>query len=100
MTAQAGHWERAICVAPAVNHEFWAELCREYVETLSATANLDESAPLLVATGQSGRLVDAYIKRSELDFAFVLAKADADGLLPTTTTTTTATVPGVADASN
>jgi len=98
MTAQAGHWERAICAAPAVSHEFWADLCGEYIETLSATANLDESAPLLVATGQSGRLVDAYIKRSELDFAFVLAKADADGLLPTTTPT--AIVPGVADALN
>jgi len=97
MTAQAGHWEKAICVAPAVSHEFWAELCGEYVETLSATANLDDSAPLLVATGQSGKLVDAYIKRSELDIAFVLAKADADGLLPATTNTAAT---GVANASN
>jgi len=81
-TMQAGHPERAICIAPAVSHQFWLELCGEYVETLSASADIDEVAPLWVATGQAARLTDEYIGRSELDSAFVVAKADCDQLLP------------------
>merc|ERR1712048_970517 len=81
-TALAGHWERAICIAPAVSHQFWAELTGEYIDTLSATTDLEEVAPFWVATGKASMLVDMYIERSELDNAFVVAKANSDGLLP------------------
>jgi hypothetical protein len=81
-TAQAGHWERAICVAPGVSRQYWQELCAEYIESLSAQADLQEVAPFLVISGQQSRLTDALIERGELDNAFVVAKADTDGLLP------------------
>lgn len=81
-TAQAGHWERAICIAPAVSHQFWQELCAEYMETMSASGNVEEIAPFLVGIGKSSSLVDAYIDRSDLDNAFVVAKANCDGLMP------------------
>lgn len=82
LTAQAGQWERAICIAPAVSQEFWQELCNEYVDSISASTDLEEVAPYWLAAGHSSMLVDAYIERNELDNAFVLAKAEADGLLP------------------
>mmetsp|Transcript_83429 Transcript_83429/g.131776 ORF Transcript_83429/g.131776 Transcript_83429/m.131776 type:complete len:1252 (+) Transcript_83429:88-3843(+) len=81
-TAQAGQWERAICVAPAVSRQFWQELCAEYIETLAATTDLDEVAPFMVVSGQQARLTDALIERGDLDNAFVVAKADYDNLLP------------------
>jgi len=81
-TAQAGHWERAICIAPAVSQKFWADLCNEYIETLSATTDIEECAPFWIATGKADLLIDACIERSELDKAFVIAKTEADGLLP------------------
>lgn len=81
--AQAGHWERAICIAPAVSRQFWQELCAEYVETLSASTDIDEVAPFWVASGQNTRLADTLVDRGELDSAFVVTKADCDGLLPT-----------------
>lgn len=81
-TAQAGHWERAICVAPAVSVLFWQELCTEYIESLSATTDVEEAAPFWAAIGKSGKLVDSYIERGELDNAFVVAKAASDGLFP------------------
>lgn len=81
--AQAGHWERAICIAPAVSLKFWQELSSEYVETLSAEADIQEAAPFLLSTGRSSALVDAFIGRGDLDHAFVVAKAECDQLLPT-----------------
>jgi len=81
-TAQAGQWERAICIAPAVSQEFWSELCSEYMDTLSATTDLEEAAPFWVATGRSSRLVDTCIERGELDNAFVVATAESAGLMP------------------
>jgi len=81
-TAQAGQWERAICVAPAVSRQFWQELSAEYIDTLSATADLDEVAPFLVVSGQAEKLTSLLIDRGELDNAFVVAKADHDGVLP------------------
>merc|ERR1719506_904064 len=81
-TAQAGHWERAICVAPAVSRQFWQELCAEYIDSLSATADIEEVAPFLVVSGQASKLSSLFIDRGELDNAFVVAKADCDGLLP------------------
>lgn len=81
-TAQAGHWERAICIAPAVSHKFWQELCAEYVDTLSAASDIEEAAPFLISAGRSSKLVDHYIERSELDNAFVVAKANCDRLFP------------------
>eukprot|EP00405_Crypthecodinium_cohnii_P056845 CAMPEP_0206620410 /NCGR_PEP_ID=MMETSP0325_2-20121206/61586_1 /ASSEMBLY_ACC=CAM_ASM_000347 /TAXON_ID=2866 /ORGANISM="Crypthecodinium cohnii, Strain Seligo" /LENGTH=1243 /DNA_ID=CAMNT_0054143323 /DNA_START=54 /DNA_END=3781 /DNA_ORIENTATION=- len=81
-TAQAGHWERAICIAPAVSQKFWADMCNEYIATLSASADIEECAPFWIASGQASRLVDACVERSELDKAFVVAKAEADSLLP------------------
>lgn len=92
-TAQAGQWERAICIAPAVSQEFWQQLCGEYIDTLSATTDLEEAAPFWVATGRSSRLVDSYIERSELDNAFVVAKAECDGLLPGASPAAPATAP-------
>jgi len=82
LVAQAGQWERAICIAPAVSKEFWLELCNEYTESLSANTALEEAAPFWVATGRSAKLVDEYIERNELDSAFVVAKADCDMLMP------------------
>lgn len=82
LVAQAGQWERAICIAPAVSHQFWAELCAEYTESLGTTTDMDESAPFWVATGRASTLIDAHIERNELDSAFVVAKASSDGLLP------------------
>lgn len=93
-TAQAGHWERAICIAPAVSQKFWADLCNEYIETLSATADLEDCAPFWIATGKGGKLVGASIERSELDKAFVLSKAEADGLLPSPPDKPTNAAPG------
>lgn len=81
-TAQAGHWERAICIAPAVSHQFWQDLCAEYMDTMSVSGNVEEIAPFLVGIGKSLSLVDAYIDRSDLDNAFVVAKANCDGLMP------------------
>ncbi|CAE8691094.1 unnamed protein product [Polarella glacialis] len=57
LTAQAGHWERAICIAPAVSHQFWQELCAEYMDTLSAATDTEEVAPFLVGIGRASRLV-------------------------------------------
>lgn len=80
--AQAGNWEKAICIAPAVSHQFWVEMCNEYIETLSASTEIDEAAPFWIATGKATRLIEACVERSDLDTAFVVAKADCDGLLP------------------
>lgn len=80
--AQAGQWERAICIAPAVSHQFWVQMCNEYIETLSASSDKDEASPFLVATGKSSTYIHACVERSDLDSAFVVAKAEADGLLP------------------
>merc|ERR1712241_15979 len=71
-TAQAGHWERAICIAPAVSRQFWSELCNEYIETLSASTNLEDAAPFWIAVGKSDRLINACIERGDLDNAFVV----------------------------
>mmetsp|Transcript_59784 Transcript_59784/g.142296 ORF Transcript_59784/g.142296 Transcript_59784/m.142296 type:complete len:1248 (+) Transcript_59784:94-3837(+) len=78
---QAGQWERAICIAPAVSQQFWQELCQEYMESLSATADIEEAAPFMVASGNSAKLIDSFIARNEMENAFVVAKADHDGLL-------------------
>mmetsp|Transcript_65286 Transcript_65286/g.142183 ORF Transcript_65286/g.142183 Transcript_65286/m.142183 type:complete len:1244 (-) Transcript_65286:65-3796(-) len=83
LTAQAGQWERAICIAPAVSHQFWLDLTKEYVDSLSATNDIDEVAPFWVASGSSDRLVNACIEGNDLDSAFVVAKAVNDGLFPT-----------------
>jgi len=80
--AQAGHWERAICIAPAVSLKFWQELSSEYVDTLSAETDIQEAAPFLLSTGRASSLVDAFIRRGDLDHAFVVAKAECDQLLP------------------
>jgi len=80
---QAGHWERAICIAPAVSRQFWQELCAEYVETLSASTDVDEVAPFWIVSGQANRLANNLVERGDLDSAFVVTKADCDGLLPT-----------------
>eukprot|EP00928_Gymnodinium_smaydae_P088571 TRINITY_DN72641_c0_g1_i1.p1 TRINITY_DN72641_c0_g1~~TRINITY_DN72641_c0_g1_i1.p1 ORF type:complete len:1241 (+),score=282.97 TRINITY_DN72641_c0_g1_i1:37-3759(+) len=80
--AQAGYWEKAICIAPAVSHQFWSEMCSEYLESLSASTDIEEAAPFWVATGQAPRLVDTLVDRNDLDSAFVVAKADCDGLMP------------------
>ncbi|CAE8613930.1 unnamed protein product [Polarella glacialis] len=93
LTAQAGHWERAICIAPAVSHQFWQELCAEYMDTLSAATDTEEVAPFLVGIGRASRLVDSYIERSELDSAFVVAKADCDGLLPCASSSSASSAP-------
>eukprot|EP00931_Biecheleriopsis_adriatica_P115448 TRINITY_DN91232_c0_g1_i1.p1 TRINITY_DN91232_c0_g1~~TRINITY_DN91232_c0_g1_i1.p1 ORF type:complete len:1254 (-),score=243.44 TRINITY_DN91232_c0_g1_i1:54-3791(-) len=81
-TAQAGQWERAICIAPAVSHQFWQELCAEYLDTLSAGGDIQEAAPFLIGIGRASKLVDSYIERSDLDNAFVVAKADCESMLP------------------
>jgi len=80
--AQAGQWERAICIAPCVSQQFWQELCQEYMESLSATADIDEVAPFMIASGNSSKMIDALIGRKDMESAFVVAKADHDGLLP------------------
>jgi len=85
LTAQAGQWERAISIAPAVSHQFWRQLTSEYIDTLSASTDLEEAAPFWVAVGQSSRLIDTYIERGELDQAFVVAKADCEGHMPSAT---------------
>lgn len=80
--ANAGHWERAICIAPAVSHQFWARLCEDYLASMSASVEIDDRAPFWVATGKASSLIDAYIERSDFDDAFSVAKAEADGLFP------------------
>jgi len=80
-TAQAGQWERAISIAPAVSHQFWVEMCNEYVETLNA-ADIDEVSPYWVATGKAPRYIEECVSRGDLDTAFVIAKSESDGLLP------------------
>lgn len=92
-TAQAGQWERAICVAPAVSRQFWQELCAEYIDQLSASADIDEVAPFLIVSGQAEKLSNMFIDRADLDSAFVVAKADHDGLLPVRETSTAAPEP-------
>lgn len=93
MVARAGHYEKAICIAPAVSHEFWQEMCNEYLESMTATPDMEDVAPFWVATGKAGKLVDAYIQRCELDSAFAVAKADADGLLPAASRAANAPIP-------
>lgn len=90
---RAGHYEKAICIAPAVSHEFWQEMCNEYLESMSATPDIDEVAPFWVATGKASKLVDACIQRGELDHAFCISKADADGLLPAASRAANAVIP-------
>eukprot|EP00929_Paragymnodinium_shiwhaense_P078519 TRINITY_DN40719_c0_g1_i1.p1 TRINITY_DN40719_c0_g1~~TRINITY_DN40719_c0_g1_i1.p1 ORF type:complete len:1260 (-),score=209.45 TRINITY_DN40719_c0_g1_i1:239-4018(-) len=80
--AQAGQWERAICIAPAVSKAFWSELCNEYLETLTASPDPSEAAAFWIATGKAPMLIDNYIERGDMDSAFVVAKADCDGVLP------------------
>lgn len=81
-TAQAGHWERAICIAPAVSRQFWSELCNEYIDTLSASTNIEDTAPFWIAVGKADRLIDTCMERGDIDNALVVAKAEADNLLP------------------
>mmetsp|Transcript_35779 Transcript_35779/g.80479 ORF Transcript_35779/g.80479 Transcript_35779/m.80479 type:complete len:990 (-) Transcript_35779:121-3090(-) len=78
---EAGHWERALCVAPAVSHEYWQELCRGYAQQLDSTSPA-EAGPYLIATGLIDRLREFHLERKELETGFLVAKAHCDGRYP------------------
>eukprot|EP00400_MALV-I_sp_L67-5_P000816 gene816-862_t len=76
----AGNWEKAICIAPAVSLDYWALLSQQYAKHLG-TCSAD-AAPHLAASGQVNKLIDYYLDRWELENAFIVSKVHADGRFP------------------
>eukprot|EP00397_Hematodinium_sp_SG-2012_P003108 GEMP01003116.1.p1 GENE.GEMP01003116.1~~GEMP01003116.1.p1 ORF type:complete len:1245 (+),score=190.74 GEMP01003116.1:263-3997(+) len=80
--AMANQWEKAICLAPAVSMAFWQKLCAEYLETLSAVGDSDQTAPLYIATEDYDAYVNTLLVHQELNAAFLVAKVAADNTYP------------------
>eukprot|EP00397_Hematodinium_sp_SG-2012_P003013 GEMP01003021.1.p1 GENE.GEMP01003021.1~~GEMP01003021.1.p1 ORF type:complete len:1246 (+),score=297.79 GEMP01003021.1:113-3850(+) len=95
--AMANQWEKAICLAPAVSMAFWQKLCAEYLETLSAVADCDQTAPLFIATENYDGYVNALLAQQELNEAFLVAKVAADNKYPPICTTYTTRSPAPED---
>ncbi|PRP82721.1 hypothetical protein PROFUN_09983 [Planoprotostelium fungivorum] len=77
----AGEWERAIAVAPAVSMDYWRSLSSSYANHLvtkqTELANVAE--PFLMASNSVDRLIEYYQERNLLDEAVLVSKVDAEG---------------------
>ncbi len=81
LMCQAGHWEKALSVAPAVSMVYWQELCKKYCSTQFKGVVVDEIAPFLAACGEAPQLIQNYIDKNELESAFLVANSWCSGKL-------------------
>ena len=83
--AEIGEWDKALLVAPAAGIELWRSLCRRRLAAAregDAPEDMPDAlsqAPLYVAAGQTGSLIDALAGEHRLDEAFLVASAGAHG---------------------
>lgn len=77
-----GEWERAIALAPAVSHELWAKLVKEYAaEKLSKNAaRLADLLPWYIAINQPETLVNLYLNNEQYEDAVTLAQVTLAGI--------------------
>lgn len=77
---ELGEWQQALSIAPAVSHQFWAKLASKQAQALlDSGEQLDNIAPLLIASNRAGQLAERLESDGRYEDAFVLASTEASG---------------------
>lgn len=80
LLVEAGEWDRALVLAPAVSQEYWAKLLRRRADVEAKRgAGARELLPLLLAGGQAGALVELLLAGKQYGLAASVAAVQACG---------------------
>jgi hypothetical protein len=80
LLVEAGEWDRALVIAPAVSQEHWAKLLRRRADVEAKRgAGARKLLPLLLAAGQAGVLVEQLLVQKQYELAASVAAVQACG---------------------
>lgn len=80
LLVDAGEWDKALMLAPAVSHYYWAKLLKKRADTaVQAGADVRELLPLMLAAGQSELLTELLLARKQYGLASGIAAVQACG---------------------
>jgi hypothetical protein len=77
---EAGEWDRALVLAPAVSQEYWGKLLKRRADVEAKRgAAAGELLPLLLAAGQAGALVELLMAQKQFGLAASVGAVQACG---------------------
>lgn len=100
----AGEWEMALSLAPALGKEFWSHWCRKVAMAMEREGRLDRAATYWIAAGESAKAAQVYARstHSPEGAALVVSlacpqKNPSTANAPASTPAPTATMDGAVD---
>ncbi|KAF6263074.1 hypothetical protein COO60DRAFT_1672788 [Scenedesmus sp. NREL 46B-D3] len=70
LLVEAGEWDRALVLAPAVSQQYWAKLLRRRADVgAKRGAGARQLLPLLLAAGQAGALAELLLAQKQFELA-------------------------------